>query len=90
MEATKRKHRRTKTAAQIKQEIEALQVELERREKEERLKIGQKMQEWAGAETWDEIEAILRGSRATKPETITTSFSQSGGQGTEPSNSEGR
>lgn len=71
-----RKHRKKmKTAAEIKREIEALQVELEKREREERLKIGQKMQQWTGAETWDEIEAILRGSRAIKPETVTANLS---------------
>lgn len=69
MEATKRKHRRTKTAAQIKQEIEALRVELARREQEERLKIGQKLQEWTGLETWEEIEVFLRG-KSSKPETV--------------------
>lgn len=67
MEATKRKHRRTKTAAQIKQEIEALRVELARREQEERLKIGQKLQEWTGLETWEEIEVFLNG-KTSKPE----------------------
>lgn len=72
MEATKRKHRRTKTAAQIKQEIEALRVELARREQEERLKIGQKLQEWTGLETWEEIEVFLNGKTSEpEPESVT-------------------
>lgn len=71
MEATKRKHRRTKTAAQIKQEIEALRVELARREQEERLKIGQKLQEWTGLETWEEIEVFLNGKTSKlEPESV--------------------
>ena len=68
MEIKKRKHRKMKTAAQIKQEIEALQVELEKREREERLKIGRKMQEWTGAGTWEEIEVFLNGNKTSKPE----------------------
>lgn len=69
MDSVKRKHRKMKTAAQIKQEIEALQVELERREQEERLKIGQKLQELTGLETWAEIEPVLR-RMSSKPETV--------------------
>ncbi len=68
MEVRKRKHRKMKTAAQLKQEIEALRIELEKREREERLKIGQKMQEWTGLETWEEIEMFLR--KSSKPETV--------------------
>lgn len=65
-----RKHRKKmKTAAEIKREIEALKVELEKREREERLKIGQKLQEWTGLETWEEIEVFLRG-KSSKPETV--------------------
>ena len=74
MEVKKRKHRKMKTAAQIKQEIEALRVELESREREERLKIGQKLQEWTGLETWEEIEAFLR-SQCSRPETVPTNLS---------------
>ena len=70
MEIKKRKHRKMKTVAQIKQEIEALQVELERKEQEERLKIGQKLQEWTGLETWEEIEVFLK-RVSSKPETVT-------------------
>lgn len=69
MEIKKRKHRKMKTVAQIKQEIEALQVELERKEQEERLKIGQKLQEWTGLETWEEIEVFLK-RVSSKPETV--------------------
>ncbi|MBQ1728702.1 MAG: hypothetical protein II039_15075 [Treponema sp.] len=69
MEVKKRKHRRTKTAAQIKHEIELLKVELERKEQEERLKIGQKLQEWTGLETWDEIEVFLK-RMSSKTETV--------------------
>lgn len=69
MEIKKRKHRKMKTAAEIKQEIEALQVELEQREQEERLKIGQKLQELTGLETWAEIEPVLR-RMSSKPETV--------------------
>lgn len=84
MEVMKRKHRKMKTAAQLKLEIEALRAELEKREHEERLKIGKKMQEWTGAETWDEIEAILKGGRATELKTVSETLGQSQG------NSEGR
>ena len=70
MEIKKRKHRKMKTVAQIKQEIEALQVELERKEQEERLKIGQKLQEWTGLETWEEIDVFLK-RVSSKPETVT-------------------
>lgn len=69
MESRKRKHRKMKTAAEIKQEIEALQVELEQREQQERLKIGQKIQELTGLETWTEIEPVLR-RMSSKPETV--------------------
>ena len=69
MEVKKRKHRKMKTAVEIKQEIEALQVELERKEQEERLKIGQKLQEWTGLETWDEIEVFLK-RMSSKTETV--------------------
>jgi len=69
MEVKKRKHRKMKTAVEIKQEIEALQVELERKEQEERLKIGRKLQEWTGLETWEEIEVFLK-RVSSKPETV--------------------
>ena len=69
MEIRKRKHRKMKTVAQLKQEIEALQVELERKEQEERLKIGRKLQEWTGLETWEEIEVFLK-RVSSKPETV--------------------
>lgn len=68
MEVRKRKHRKMKTAAEIKQEIRALQVELEQKEQEEQLKIGQKLQELTGLETWAEIEPVLR-RMSSKPET---------------------
>ena len=69
MEVKKRKHRKMKTVAQLKQEIEALQVELERKEQEERLKIGQKLQELTGLETWTEIEPVLK-RMSSKPEAV--------------------
>ncbi len=69
MESRKRKHRKMKTAAEIKQEIEALQVELEQREQQERLKIGQKIQELTGLETWTEIEPVLK-RMSSKPEAV--------------------
>ena len=69
MELKKRKHRKMKTVAQLKQEIEALQVELERKEQEERLKIGQKLQELTGLETWAEIEPVLK-RMSSKAETV--------------------
>ena len=60
MESVKRRHRRQKTAAEIKKEIEELRVELERREQEELLKIGRGMQQVTGFETWEDIQTYLK------------------------------
>ena len=59
-EVIKRRHCKKMTAAQIKSEIEALQVELQRREQEELLMIGKGMQKMTSLETWEEIQAYLK------------------------------
>ncbi len=55
----KRQHRKQKTAADIRAEIEALQDELTAKTKAEQEKIGAEMQRRFGVETWDEIKILL-------------------------------
>ena len=58
-ETTKRQHRRKKTAAEIREEIEALRATLAEREREERERIGAEMQKLTGRVTWGEIALVV-------------------------------
>ena len=62
----KRKHRRKKTAAEIKAEIEVLRAQLVVQERAERERIGEKIQAWTGLQTWSEIKSFLDGGAATR------------------------
>ena len=51
--------KRTKTAEEIRAQINALQAKLDRKERAERERIGRAMQRRTGKETWDDIAAEL-------------------------------
>lgn len=51
--------KRTKTAEELRAQINALQVKLDRKERAERERIGREMQRRTGKETWDDIAAEL-------------------------------
>ena len=54
-----KQHRKQKTAADIRAQIEALQDELTAKTKADQEKIGAEMQRLTGRETWDEIKILL-------------------------------
>ena len=56
---TKRKHRRTKTVAEIDAEIAELTAQRKKRIEKDQIEIGGKMQEITGRQTWTEIEPLI-------------------------------
>ena len=58
--------KRTKTAEEIRAQINALQAKLDEKERDERERIGREMQRRTGKETWSEIAELLDGKGANQ------------------------
>lgn len=58
--------KRTKTAEEIRAQINALQAKLDEKERAERERIGREMQRRTGKETWSEIAELLDGKGANQ------------------------
>lgn len=58
--------KRTKTAEEIRAQINALQAKLDEKERAERERIGREMQRRTGKETWSEIAELLGGKGANQ------------------------